>query len=268
MKIRWPGQRALEARIADLETRSYTDAITMALLGSASGETTVRATATGALEACAGFIGRSFASAEVQASPMVAEVLTPACLAHLGRSMIRYGEMLLLIRTDRGRLRLAPAQSWDVIGDPDPETWRYRVTLGGASTIETYEDVPAASVIHVQYAFDAREPWRGISPLGVAQLAGRLSAETIAALADESSGPRGSFLPTPVDGQDPTVTNLRGDARAAKGKNAVRRGRRLGQLGRRPVRGMAAGSLRSIPWGCARRAPEAIERRGLRGLVG
>lgn len=216
--MRWPGQKALEERIGELESRSYTDAITAALFSSTAGESTGKATATGALEACAGFVGRAFATSEVKGEPMYAEALTPACLAHLGRSLIRYGEMLLLIRTDGGRLRLAPAQSWDIQGDPDPETWRYRVSLGGASSIETYHDVPAAGVVHVQYSFDAREPWRGVSPLASASLAGRLSAETMAALADESSGPRGSFLSVPVDGQDPTIESMKRDIPSARGK--------------------------------------------------
>ena len=52
----------------------------------------------------------------------------------------------------------------------------------------------------------------------MAQLAGRLSAETVAALADEASGPRGSFLPLPrADGQDTTVSALKGDIKVAKG---------------------------------------------------
>ena len=216
--IKWPGQRALETRIADLEQRSYTDAITAALLSTAAGDTSIKATATAALEACAGFVGRAFASAEVEASDLVRSALTPPILALLGRSMIQYGEMLLHIQVRGGMLRLAPAQSWDVHGDPDPMTWRYRVTLGGASTIETYHDVPSESVVHVQYSFDSREPWRGQGPLTVARLAGRLSAETAAALADESSGPRGSFLPMPVDGQDPTIAALKGDIRTAKGR--------------------------------------------------
>ena len=218
MKMRWPGQRALETRIAELELRSYSDALTSALLGDASGDTTIKATSTAALEACAGFVGRAFACSEVKAGERVQAALSPACLAHLGRSLLQYGEMVLFIRVDRGRITLLPAQSWDIQGDPDPSTWRYRVTLGGASSIQTYEDVPADGVVHVQYAFDAREPWRGYGPLQVARLAGRLSSETVAALADESSGPRGSFLPTPVDGADPTVVNLRADARGAKGK--------------------------------------------------
>ena len=208
--MRWPWTKPRE-------TRSYTDAITTALLSGATGESTVKATATGAVESCAGWVGRAFASAEVKADGLIAAALTPATLAHVGRALIRHGEMLFLIRTDGGRLRLAPAQSWDVLGDPDPVTWRYRVTLGGASTLETYNDVPAEGVVHVQYAFDNREPWRGVGPLTVATLAGRLSAETIAALGDEASGPRGSFMPVPVDGADPTIANMKADAKAAKG---------------------------------------------------
>ena len=218
MRIPWPGRRALEERIEDLEHRQYTDAITAALLSTAAGDTNIRTQATGALESAAGFVGRAFAAAEIDASERARMALDPATLNLLGRSLIQFGEMLLLIQVRGGMLRLAPAQSWDVYGPPARENWTYRVTLGGASIIDTYHDVPAEGVIHVQYSFDSREPWRGQGPLTVARLAGRLSAETAAALGDEASGPRGSFLPIPKDGDDTTVTGIRTDARNAKGK--------------------------------------------------
>ena len=41
------------------------------------------------------------------------------------------------------------------------------------------------------------------------------------ALADEASGPRGMLLPTPVDGNDPTITTLKADIRALRGKVAL-----------------------------------------------
>ena len=103
-------------------------------------------------------------------------------------------------------------------------TWRYRVTLGGASNIETYQDVPADDVIHVRIAFDNREPWRGVAPLTQARLAGRLSAEVSAALSDEASSPRGSFLSVPVDGKDPTVASMKADIPQAKGKMLLGQG--------------------------------------------
>ena len=210
---RWPWSRR-EAR-AD---SSYTDALVAAITANASGETTAFPTATAALEACAGFIGRGFAAAEVQAGAHSLEVLTPDCLAMIGRALIRRGEIVLLIRVVNGRLSLLPAASHDVDGGPDPMTWRYRCTVGGPERTLTFDHVAGASVVHVAYSRDPEHPWRGQGPLQVAQLAGRLSAETAAALADESSGPRGSFLPVPVDGNDPTISTIKSDIRTAKGK--------------------------------------------------
>ena len=215
MKL-WPWAKA-DASDRD-ETRNYSDALTAALIGAVAGDPTIKATATGALEAAAGFIGRSFASAEVKGSAMAIAALPPPVLAHMARALVSHGETLWLIRTDGGRLRLAPAQSWDVLGDPDEATWRYRVTLGGASTVQTFESVSGEGVVHIRYSYDAREPWRGIGPLTQARLAGRLSSQLSAALGDEVASTRGSFLPVPADGDDPTIAQMKADAATAKGR--------------------------------------------------
>ena len=65
--------------------------------------------------------------------------------------------------------------------------------------------------MHIRLQADPEQPWRGVAPLASAAIAGRLSAETMQALADEASGPRGSLLPTPVDGNDPTIATLKAD---------------------------------------------------------
>ena len=83
------------------------------------------------------------------------------------------------------------------------------------------EPVPANGMVHIRLQADPEQPWRGVSPLASAALAGRLSAETVMALADEASGPRGFLLPTPVDGGDPTVAALKADIRALRGKVAL-----------------------------------------------
>ena len=210
--MRWPFARR--------ETRadsSYTDALIQAITSGAAGETTAFPTATGALEACAGFVGRAFAAAEVATDSRTAQVLTPSLLSLIGRALIRRGEVVILIRVINGRLVLLPAASHDVDGGPDPSTWRYRCTIGGPERTLTFDHVEAASVVHVTYSRDPERPWRGQGPLQVAALAGRLSAEIVAALADEASGPRGSFLPIPLDGGDPTVASIKSDIRAAKG---------------------------------------------------
>ena len=213
--MRWPWNK--------LETRadtSYTDVLIQSLLSRVTNTEDALPTATGALEACAGMCGRSFAAAEVEGPESLVTALTPDVLEIIGRSMIRRGEVVFLIDTEGGTLRLLPAQTHDVMGGPNPDQWIYQVTIGGPSETETYHGIPATSVLHFRYAIDPERPWRGNSPLGVARLAGRLSAETVNALANESSGPVGQLLGLPVDGTDPTIAPLKADIREAKGRMA------------------------------------------------
>ena len=76
-------------------------------------------------------------------------------------------------------------------------------------------------MLHFRYAADASTPWRGNGPVEVAALAGRLSAETVRALGDESSGPVGRLLGIPVDGADATVEGLKADIKNAAGRVAL-----------------------------------------------
>ena len=213
MKI-WPFGNKLETRA------SYTDAVVTALLGRAQGATKGIPTATAALEACVGVCGRGFAASEVSGPESLTRALTPGTMELIGRSLIRYGEVVFLIDTQAGKLRLIPAETHDVEGGPFPEEWEYRLTLGGPSRTMTYDLVPAQSVLHFRYAVDAATPWRGNGPIAVANLAGRLSAETVNALANESSGPVGRLLGIPVDGDDATVQALKADIRDARGRTA------------------------------------------------
>ncbi len=177
--------------------------------------------ATAALEACAGTVGRGFAAAEVTGPDSLTRALTPSIMEMIGRSLIRRGEVVFLIDTQAGKLRLIPAETHDVEGGPFPEEWEYRLTLGGPSRTLTMEFAPAASVLHFKYAADPSTPYRGNGPIAVANLAGRLSAETVRALAEESSSPVGRLLGIPTDGEDATVQALKTDIASAKGKVAL-----------------------------------------------
>ena len=212
--MRWPWQR---------ETRdsSYTDSIVALIAEQASGATLAKPAATGALEASASIVARCFAAADVSGPDRYREALGPSTLSMIGRSLIRQGEIVFAMEVRGGRLMLIPAASWDVHGDVDPESWRYRLTLGGPSRLSTLEPVPANDMIHIRYQSDPERPWRGVAPLASAALAGRLSAETMMALADEASGPRGMLLPTPVDGNDPTINTLKADLKSLRGKIAL-----------------------------------------------
>ena len=206
-----------------LETRaetSYTDVLVTALLGRAQGRSLAIPSATAALEMCAGTVGRGFLACEVTGRPGLVDAVTPDILEMVGRSLIRRGEFIAMIDTSSGELVLLPAETWDVSGGPMPSDWRYRLTLAGPSRIQTFK-VSASEVLHFRYGVDPERPWAGNGPLAIASLAGKLSAETVNALADESSGPRGRLLGTPKDGEDDTVSGLKKDIADAKGRMAI-----------------------------------------------
>ena len=154
------------------ESGNYSDTLITAILSRAQGKTLAIPAATAAIEMCAGVVGRSFASAEASGRPSVVEALTPDCLEMVGRGLVRHGEVVFMIDTSAG-LKLLPAQSWDVDGDPDPDSWEYRLTLGGPSRTFTHNHVPAASVLHFRYAADPSRPWRGILPDGRGHACGK-----------------------------------------------------------------------------------------------
>ena len=213
MKIKMPWQPKLEARAVD-----YTDSLVALLVNRLSGNSTADQYATAALESCTGMTGRGFAVAEVVAeSPTIADAITPDLLELIGRSLMRGGEIVFYVDTSGGEVDLLPAQSHNVMGGPSPATWTYDVTLSGPSRTHSFTNISAQSVLHFRYAAHKTTPWRGQSPLEVAALSGKLSAETVRALGDEAGGPVGRMMGLPVDGGDPSVTQFKKDLAGARG---------------------------------------------------
>ena len=212
--MRWPWQ-------TEQRDSSFTDTLIAQIVSQASGATLAKPAATGALEASASIVARCFAAADVAGPDQFAAALGPSTLSMIGRSLIRQGEIVFAVEVREGRVVLIPAASFDITGDSDPASWTYRLTLSGPSRLTTLEPVASEGVVHVRLQSDPEQPWRGVSPLTSAALAGRLSAETVMALADEASGPRGFLLPSPVDGADPTVAALKADLKSLRGKVAL-----------------------------------------------
>lgn len=215
--MKWPWRSKPEKRES-----SFTDALVTQILSTATGASLALPSTTGALETCAGLVGRAFAGAEVKGPTWAQRALNPACLSMIGRSLIRQGEIVLAIDVVGEELVLWPVADHDVHGGYNPSTWTYRLNLAGPSYLATRDPVMAEGVVHVMYSRDPSRPWHGVGPIQAAALAGRLSAETLKALADEASGPRGNLLPVPnTDGADGTVSALKGDIRRLNGQTAL-----------------------------------------------
>ena len=212
--MRWPWQ-------SEKRDSSFTDTLIAQIVSQASGGTLAKPAATGALEASASIVARCFAAADVAGPDQFVAALGPTTLSMIGRALIRQGEILFAIEVRGGRVVLLPAASWDVTGEHDPASWNYRLVLGGPSRLTTLSPVPGEGMIHIRLQSDPEQPWIGVAPLASAALAGRLSAETMQALSDEASGPRGVLLPIPVDGSDPTIATLKADIRSLRGQIAL-----------------------------------------------
>ena len=211
----WPFKRT------EKRESSFTQAVVARLVAQAGGPKAAEASATGAVESASGLIGRCFASATVTGPAHLAAAVTPALLMTIGRALIRTGELVASIDVDfEGRVTLIPASDWDITGDHEEHSWLYRLNLPGPGRFTTRPQVPSTDVVHLRFQTDPARPWEGVGPLQSAALAGRLSAETVSALADAESGPRGSLLPLPVDGDDPTVEPLKASIRTLAGKLA------------------------------------------------
>ena len=212
--MRWPWQQAVEVRSVD-----YTDSLVQLLTQRAQGlGAPGDVTATAALEAVAGVVGRAFAYADITAaSPTVAAALNPDTLELFGRAMIRSGELVCYLDTTGGELEIIPAQSHNVMGGATKSSWRYDLTLGGPSVTQSYRDISAERVLHLRYSHHQSTPWRGASALEIATLAGRLSAATVKSLADESGGPLANLFGVPMPGDDPRLAPIRTAVGSAHG---------------------------------------------------
>lgn len=216
--MRWPWQKR--------ETRDsggdFADAVVRLIEAQAAG-TAADASSTAAVEAAAGALSRAFASAEVVGEPWVAETVTPAVLAQIGRDLIRSGDSMHVIRMGGdGVVRLIPASSWHFEGSHDPASWTVRATAYGPSTSTTWS-LPVSSVVFVRWGGTPGQTYVGTSPLSWAHTTARLQSEAERSLADEAQGPLAQLLAIPQDpggdgGEGDPLASLKGDLAGARGK--------------------------------------------------
>ena len=217
--MRWPWQK--QEREHRDSGGDFSDAVVRLIEAQAAGSA-ADASSTAAVEAASGALSRAFAAAEVVGAPWVAEAVSPATLAQIGRDLVRSGSSMHVIRMGAaGMVRLIPASSWHCEGSHDPDSWTVRVTCYGPSTSTTW-NLSAASVVFVRWGSTPGQPYVGVGPLSWAHTTARLQSETERSLADEAQGPLAQLLAIPQDGGDDSDSDalkmLKSDIAGARGK--------------------------------------------------
>ena len=185
-------------RKPETETRAdYTEAAVKAIIESATGGGPANFKETAAAQAAASLVGRSLAVATVEGSTPARTGFTPALLHDLGCSLILDGEAVYRIDvSEGGTVTLRRASDWDVSGGPDPESWRYRLTLPGPSR-NAQVNLPGNAVFHPRINPAAAEPHKGRSPIAVAVQSARLAAGLEKQMANEAVAQSGTLIPAP-----------------------------------------------------------------------
>ncbi len=213
-----------------VETRSggsYTDAIVQAIEAQAVA-TVADASATAAIEAVAGLLSRTLSAARVDGPTWLQDAVNPPWLAMVGRSLVREGASLSVIRATEAALHLVPAAHWtfetlngEMLGEVEDE-WQARVTTYGPSA-STTRTLSRDGFVYVRWGASPGTPYRGRGPVSWAHLTAKMNGETERSLGDEAAGPIAQLLSIPADGGDDDDKNdplakLKADVKAARGK--------------------------------------------------
>lgn len=189
----------------------YTDAFVSAIIASRGGQP-LSGLETAAAEIAAGVVGRAFGTSRIDVS-----WATPEVLVAIARDLILKGESVWLLRMGE----LVPIATFEIFGRASPRTWRYRLQMHGPSGATETVTVGRDAVLHARYSIDRTHPWIGVGPMQRSSYAAELVANIETSLRSETSCPVGYLLPIPVDGNDATVTELKSDISALRGRVAI-----------------------------------------------
>ena len=177
---------------------------------------------TAAVQAAGGLWGRCLAVASVSPAATITRVVTPSVLYATGRDLCLRGQALWWFTTDSTMApRLWHVGEFDITGDYDPATWRYRATIEGP-TKRLVRTLTADEVVHVRIGEDAAAPWRGVSPLAAATDTAGTLAGVESGLRQEANQVSGYVLPGPTEGLDDSAfAELKADLQKLAGGTRI-----------------------------------------------
>lgn len=187
--------RLTERRASDPDTpaQSYTDLLVGQLEALATGAN-ADAAATAALETGAHIIGSCLGAATVAPDdPVRLSGLDSDTLQQIGRDLVRRGESVWLIDMDGAALRLTPVSDYYCYGARD---YRYKAGVNWPSNSE-WIDASRDEILHVKWARDPRQPWKGQSPMTLAATTFRATGKLEASIGDEAGIPAAQLIAMP-----------------------------------------------------------------------
>ena len=212
----WPWKRRTEKRAGGV-----TEQILAELERRAAGGSTGDPSLCAAVQTAAGIWARSFAAAAVSPASGTAAAVTPAILHQIGRDLVLSGQSVLQFGVAGGPRLRRPAE-YDLVGSPDPSTWRYRLRYIGPSRDSTAPGT-TDDVCHIRLNEDARSPHCGTSPiLAAADTAGTL-AGLERALRLEAAATTGYVIPSASSEgmDDASFTALKADLAKLNGGTRI-----------------------------------------------
>ena len=196
--MKWPWQ----TETAEPEQRSYSDAITQAIIDNAASAASEGYVA--GLEIAAGQLSRAFTSSSVTGPGRSA--FGPDVMGQIGRALVEVGEAVWY----RRGMEIVRAQT-------------YTPNAGGGYTLTvagTEVTVPRRRLFAPRWNVDVDTGY-GIAPLTVAQALKTMLVNLEKSLSQESSASVGYLLPIPADAGNPITGDLKADLSNLEGKIAL-----------------------------------------------
>lgn len=117
------------------------------------------------VEACHRLLSQSISQAEIEPQNEVTRQLTPDLLGVITRDLLERGNSVLMVESTPMGVDLVPCASYELRGDRDESTWRYRCQYARPDRDHMIASRDASDVLHFRIGADSRQPYRGRAPL-------------------------------------------------------------------------------------------------------